>query len=148
MCVCVLSVYFDVDVQTPYDWFIPIKTGFCLLIVECASQSQQHAYKKNTSNSSSESIEGAMNLSMKYITTFSLFFCYFVYGVNFYVIGPTLIELAGLFHTTIEKIAFIYTMRSAGYTIGSLSGFLFNYLNRQLMFVIFLATMGITLSMN
>ncbi|CAG2175609.1 unnamed protein product [Oppiella nova] len=61
-----------------------------------------------------------MSMTLKYITTFSLFFCYFFYGVNFYVVGPTLIELSALFSTTIEKICFIYTVRSAGITVGSL----------------------------
>lgn len=86
-----------------------------------------------------------MTKSYKYILTFSLFFCYFAYGVNFYVVGPTLIELAALFQTTIEQICLIYTVRSAGYTFGSLSGFLFKYINRQLTFVFFLTLMGITL---
>ncbi|CAG2115957.1 unnamed protein product [Medioppia subpectinata] len=86
-----------------------------------------------------------MSMTMKYITTFSLFFCYFFYGVNFYVVGPTLIELSALFDTSIKSICFIYTMRSAGITIGSLSGFLFNYINRQLAFVFFMALMGFSL---
>ena len=67
-------------------------------------------------------------------------------GVNFYVVGPTLIELAGLFQTTIERISLVYTVRSAGYTFGSLSGFLFKYINRQLTFVFFLILMGVTLA--
>lgn len=88
-----------------------------------------------------------MTSQYKYIMTFSLFFCYFAYGVNFYVVGPTLIELAGLFQTTIEQICLIYTVRSAGYTCGSLSGFLFKYINRQLIFVFFMIVMGITLTL-
>ncbi|KAH9417978.1 hypothetical protein DERP_008231 [Dermatophagoides pteronyssinus] len=88
-----------------------------------------------------------MSRSDKYIITFSLFFCYFAYGVNFYVVGPTLIELAGLFQTSIEQICLIYTVRSAGYTCGSLSGFLFKYINRQLIFVFFMALMGVTLAL-
>mgnify|MGYP007002785385 CR=1 FL=1 len=71
-------------------------------------------------------------LHIKYTLTNLLLF-YFVFhqitlfkikpnqGVNFYVVGPTLIELAGLFQTTIERISLIYTARSAGYTCGSLS---------------------------
>ncbi|XP_054163520.1 sodium-dependent glucose transporter 1-like [Oppia nitens] len=86
-----------------------------------------------------------MSLKLKYITTFALFSCYFFYGVNFYVVGPTLIELSALFRSTIEKICFIYTVRSAGYTLGSLSGFLFNYINRQLAFVFFMSLMGVSL---
>lgn len=87
-----------------------------------------------------------MTKTYKYVLTFALFFCYFAYGVNFYVVGPTLIELAGLFQTTIERISLIYTARSAGYTCGSLSGFAFKYVNRQLAFVFFLTLMGVTLA--
>ncbi|UXI22286.1 FAM76A protein [Sarcoptes scabiei] len=87
------------------------------------------------------------SLAYKYIVTFSLFFCYFAYGVNFYVIGPTLIELASIFRTSLEQICLIYTIRSAGYTFGSLSGFLFKYINRQLALVFFVTLMGITLAL-
>ncbi|GIY14926.1 sodium-dependent glucose transporter 1 [Caerostris extrusa] len=87
---------------------------------------------------------------LKIIKTCNLYLCFLVVGMNIAVTGPTLLDLKNLVNTDMEHIAFIYTARSTGYLIGSLTGgILFDVLTRkQIVLTIFnfcaaLAILGI-----
>src|SRR6266487_40702 len=55
-------------------------------------------------------------------------------------------DLVEVMNTTIDQVSNIYTVRSAGYTVGALSGFIFNYINRQLSLAVILVIFGASLA--
>lgn len=84
-----------------------------------------------------------MSGKIKIITTLVIYLCYFgnvssflnyfiktislfinkdnwLQALNFYIVGPTLIDLKELMATTIEHVSVLYTIRAISYTIGSL----------------------------
>ncbi|GBM16324.1 Sodium-dependent glucose transporter 1A [Araneus ventricosus] len=59
---------------------------------------------------------------IKIFKTCNLYLCFLMLGMSVAIPGPTLLDLQNLVNTDMQHIAFIYTARSAGYLIGSLSG--------------------------
>jgi len=67
-------------------------------------------------------------------------------GICFNIVGPALLDIQRHQDITIEEASVIYTYRSAGYTIGCLvSGYIYNFVNRQLLSSLMLLVMGFTL---
>lgn len=69
---------------------------------------------------------------IKIIKTCNLYLCFLVLGMSVSITGPTLLDLQTLVNTDIQHIAIIYTARSIGYLIGSLTGgVVFDMLKRK-----------------
>lgn len=64
-----------------------------------------------------------------------------------YTVGPTLIDLKIIYQTETSKISILFTFCAIGYTIGALSGFLFKFVNRQMMIGLFLISFGLLTSL-
>ncbi|RWS25253.1 sodium-dependent glucose transporter 1-like protein [Leptotrombidium deliense] len=80
---------------------------------------------------------------IKLATTFAIFFCFLVYGIAVNLFGPTWLDLKLLVGTSMERMSFSISMRSASFSVGALiGGFMFNYLNRQVMYSILLFILG------
>ncbi|GFW71953.1 HTH_Tnp_Tc3_2 domain-containing protein [Trichonephila clavipes] len=59
-------------------------------------------------------------------------FCVVLFGMSVSITGPTLLDIQKLVNTDIQHITIIYTARSIGYLIGSLSGgIIFDMLTRK-----------------
>lgn len=70
------------------------------------------------------------------------FFCW--QGISSTVLWPALVDLSYIYECSNEAINYLVTFSSLGYLLGSLSGSLYRWLNRQLTIVVLVAVLAIT----
>lgn len=91
----------------------------------------------------------------------AIYLNHLIYGINSNIIGPALVDLKFIYHTSIDQISYIYPALSIGFMLGSLGmssrllkdnfdtylvvvvvattvGWFYRWINRQLVFVIFI----------
>ncbi|CAG2169523.1 unnamed protein product, partial [Oppiella nova] len=64
-------------------------------------------------------------------------------GMTLTMFGPVMVDMKFILHTSIRYVSLYTTFLSAGYMLGTVFGYLYEYLNRQLVAIIFLALMSI-----
>lgn len=87
----------------------------------------------------------AMSQQYKMVTSGVLWFCYFSLALNDYIFGPTFDDLSKILQCSFEQISYFAVYRQFAYTLGSLGGLSFNYINRQMGLVTLLLLSGASL---
>ncbi|XP_054161819.1 sodium-dependent glucose transporter 1-like [Oppia nitens] len=80
----------------------------------------------------------------KYAYTSVMCFTMITYGICNSTFFPAFVDLKYALNTSLNMIALISTFMCFGYIMGSLIGFLYKYINRQLTLIILLIIMGLT----
>ena len=68
----------------------------------------------------------------------------FPQGISSTVLWPALVDLSYIYDCSNEAINYLVTFSSLGYLLGSLSGALYKWLNRQLTIVVLVAVLAVT----
>ncbi|CAG2102989.1 unnamed protein product, partial [Medioppia subpectinata] len=59
------------------------------------------------------------------------------------ILAPTMVDMKFMFRTSMSLISYVITLGGVGYMIGSLSGFLYRWINRQITLIIMTVIMGV-----
>ncbi|XP_037047458.1 sodium-dependent glucose transporter 1-like isoform X1 [Bradysia coprophila] len=90
----------------------------------------------------------ALSKRVMHLTTSAILLCNISFGCSINAFAPALDNLASRYKTTIEDIAFVFTLVTISYCIGSIiCGFLSKYVNRQLIVIISLLAMALSMFM-
>ncbi|XP_037047462.1 sodium-dependent glucose transporter 1-like isoform X3 [Bradysia coprophila] len=90
----------------------------------------------------------ALSKRVMHLTTSAILLCNISFGCSINAFAPALDNLASRYKTTIEDIAFVFTLVTISYCIGSIiCGFLSKYFNRQLIVIISLLAMASSMFM-
>ncbi|KAH9395173.1 hypothetical protein TYRP_020929 [Tyrophagus putrescentiae] len=76
--------------------------------------------------------------------TLCIFVNHFAFGISSTVLWPALVDLSYIYDCSNEAINYLVTFSSLGYLLGSLSGALYKWLNRQLTIVVLVAVLAVT----
>lgn len=79
--------------------------------------------------------------------TLCIFLNHFAFGISSTVLWPALVDLSYIYDCPNEAINYLVTFSSLGYLLGSLSGALYKWLNRQLTIVVLVTVLAVTTTM-
>lgn len=83
--------------------------------------------------------------SLRLPTSFAIIFGAFTLGFHVAIQGPTLMDLIDLLHVNNDIMSYSLAFASLAYSLGGLlSGFLFNYVNRQILISAFYVVFGVS----
>ncbi|XP_054156878.1 sodium-dependent glucose transporter 1-like [Oppia nitens] len=90
-------------------------------------------------------VSGSLTPKYRIFLTIALVVSYLLYAFNNYIIGQTLKDLQDIYRCTYEQISNINTIRAFAYAVGSINGFAFDVINRQLSLMIIHVLIGLTM---
>lgn len=81
------------------------------------------------------------------IYTIANFLNQIAYGCNNSIVGSALTDLQYVYHTNLTGISMVASLTALGYMLGSFVGWLYRWVNRQVLILIFIAVHAITIAM-
>ncbi|KAH7641063.1 hypothetical protein HUG17_8532 [Dermatophagoides farinae] len=76
------------------------------------------------------------------VYTVLIYINYIAFGITCNALWPVLIDLSYIYDVSNETLDFLATFAAFGYMIGSLTGFIYKWINRQLVLIFMVATMA------
>lgn len=94
-----------------------------------------------------DKFSGAIRKNKVYLFyTLCNFFNQLAYGINGGIPGPALADLMYVYNTEFKIISFLATFASFGYMLGSLAGWAYRWINRQVLLILFIAVHALTIA--
>ncbi|XP_054163819.1 major facilitator superfamily domain-containing protein 4B-like [Oppia nitens] len=82
----------------------------------------------------------------RYVYTICIFLNNLAFGITCSIFYPTMVDMKYMFDTSMKNISISNTFGSVGYLLGSLFGFLYKRINRQLTVIVLMVTISITIA--
>ncbi|KAI2805923.1 hypothetical protein BLOT_004933 [Blomia tropicalis] len=87
------------------------------------------------------------DISTMFNFTMSIYLNHFAFGITSNVIWAALVDIGYIYNTPSQVTSYLVTFNSLGYLLGSISGSLYKWLNRQLTIVILVSSLAFTTSL-
>ena len=83
----------------------------------------------------------------KYVYTFCIFLNNLAFGMTASLFYPTMVDMKYIFDTSMKNVSLSNTFGSIGYLCGSLFGFLYKRLNRQMTLIVLLLAISVAIAL-
>lgn len=74
------------------------------------------------------------------------FFNQLAYGINNSLAGPALADLGYVYHTNFKTISFLASFASFGYMLGSLAGWAYQWIDRQILLIVLITVHAVSIA--